>query len=419
MRAVIPILLIIGLLSISVPGQLADGDLIVSQLYSANALGGFTVAVRPSDGLWTTIVPPLNGHFHNWVRMAANNNDLMIAGAETSQMKSGVLANATPGGIITTIARLPGTPPHGFGLDHDGAWIVIGTATAWSVSGSTVTTLYPSPHGIINGLAIDRDPGGATYVLGMAHNSTIVNTGKLYTADRSGFINTLISGVGYPLLGISGVELDAETGNYVISAGKAPPFLTIVAKDGTTLKTISSSTMKGANGVRVCADGTAWVCAVNNLTQVDLRTGAITRSITINIPSPGRFMATAVEIYGSRRLVCKQIGKTVTVDLKSQRPSDSHQPYYIACSFARRPAINLGLPARLCLAADPLFFLSATGQAPGIFKKFQGTTNQSAAATATVAIPAALPRLNVTVFVAGLIMNPGNPTVTNTHWFVL
>jgi hypothetical protein len=45
---------------------------------------------------------------------------------------------------------------------------------------------------------------------------------------------------------------------------------------------------------------------------------------------------------------------------------------------------------------DPLFWWSASGQSPLLFQNFRGTTD-----------------------VAGVILNPAGPTVTNTHWFVL
>jgi hypothetical protein len=142
------------------------------------------------------------------------------------------------------------------------------------------------------------------------------------------------------------------------------------------------------------------------------------------VPSTN-FTPFGLEIYGSRKLVCNQQSKKVTVQLKSHRPGDRGQPYVLACSFNRRPPAPLPclpFPGRELLFldhTDPLFWTSASGLAPHVFQNFQGTTDATGAATAMVNVRAPIPPLNITVFVAGVIVNPTGVTVTNTHWFVL
>jgi len=405
----------------SLGAQPSDGDLIVSQ---GGALGGgFTAAVK-MDGRFTTVGPLVPGRFHNWVRMAEDNTDLVISLVDSSgAFVLGEMARVDPAGKLTTLRMLHTTFVQGFDLDGDGMWILYGPTGTFGLdanNGYALTTFfqgYPSPPG--NDGLIDRDPGGAQYVVGLFVQNISFSIPKLMTGDRRGNLTTLFSSKGDPLLRFSCAELWAETGYYFTCDSNAPE-CHLVRKDGSLATSIS---VPGANAARVNLDGTAWVAAGNLLTRVDLRSGAVVSLVTVRSSAP--FAATGVEVYGSRKLTCTgsgQPGTAVGVRLSSRNPADANRAYVLACSLSRRPALRFGIGDRLTLAPDPLFVLSASGRAPTIFRNFSGTTDAFGNAAATVNIPAAMPSaLNLAVFCGGVILDRRGAvqTVTNVHWFVL
>ena len=94
--------------------------------------------------------------------------------------------------------------------------------------------------------------------------------------------------------------------------------------------------------------------------------------------------------------------------------------YQIACSFARRPAIQMPGGEWLCLnPTDTLFLLTAQNLAATMFRRFAGTLDGNGGASAEIRLPSGIPsNLGVTIFCAAVIYNTsGIVQVTNTHWF--
>ncbi len=233
-------------------------------------------------------------------------------------------------------------------------------------------------------------------------------------------MTTIVSSAGDPLHQLAAVEMWAETGQYLTCDFVAPQ-VHLVNKNGSIATSITAS---GTNGAKINQDGTAWVIGRNVVSRVDLRQSTVTSLLTFT-PGPGKSLSfTGIDVYGSRRLTCRGSGKpgtTVNITLSSRKPADAFKTYILACSFARRPSIDLGIGDRIHLTVDDPFLVSV-GANNSMFARFLGVTGSTGEATAAVNIPSALQaNLGITVFVAGIILDANNlvQTVTNTHWFVL
>ena len=99
---------------------------------------------------------------------------------------------------------------------------------------------------------------------------------------------------------------------------------------------------------------------------------------------------------------------------------DGGKPYVMAASFSTRPGIKLGTRV-IPLAADALF--GASQSLPAVFQGFQGYLNAQGRAVGVIQVPA-LPALKgLSVYVAGVILDPASPfgvgTVTNAAHVML
>jgi hypothetical protein len=401
------VVLILGLAATIGPAQVEDGDLILTLQTPS-----LTLALDPTTGVWSTLAVASSNQAHNYVRMAANNTDLVVCA-------NGAIYRLSPSGQLATAAAAAVINPRGIALDHDGTWIFpsyMGTRSSfWAMDDATgaLSTLYlVSPGDRDTEMAIDRDPAAPPYVIAAYSD-------RLMASDRTGRLGTIAS---IPFWMIHGVELDPASGDY-LTLGLGAPSVGLVSKTG-MVRTLSHS-IPQPSAARFAQDGTAWVTGNGQpptMFRIDMQ-GVI---ITI-VPIAGAATSqrvVGVDVYGSRRLVCQGTGlpgTSVRVRLQSRRPGDGAKAYLLACSLQRRPSLPLPNGEVLNLAPDALFFVSALGYAPAIFDAFQGVTDGLGNATARVHIPAGLPpNLQVTVFVAGVIVGPtGLRTVTNTHWFVL
>jgi len=418
------LLILCALLAAPLAGQVKDGDLIITQMMNTTSTyGGYTMAVNPGTGRWATISPPVPNNIFSWVQMDDDNTNLMVALIETFRFGTGMMMRSDPKGVQTVLGTLNSnlnTSVNGFELDHNGEWILALAGSLWSMQGSTFSTLFIGGiSGTWNEMAIDRDPGAPPFVL---CNFTQLNTKdvKLFSAYRYGVISTLLSSAGDPLYELAGIELWAETGQY-LTCDFMPPQIHLVNKDGSIASSIYAF---GANGAKINQDGTAWVIGRSCVGLIDLRSNAVIRVINF-FPNAGQaFSLTGIDVYGSRFITCMGSGRpgtSVNIRLSSRRPGDAGMSYVLACSLARRPGIGFGGGERLNLALDNLFLVSA-GKNNSLFSKFIGTTDSFGNAGAAVKIPASIPpNTGITVFVGGVIMGTGGKvqTVTNTHWFIL
>jgi len=432
MRFSVTSFLILSLVAIAStsPAQPKEGDLLVSCLVGTpTGRAGRTIVLDPGTKAWTTLATSPVPYHHEIVRMDSNNKDVVFGAVDaTSTVPSNLILLSQ--GRQTTLGVFPGAMC-GSELDHDG-WVLTGFSRSsgylWGLSRNQVTTFVKSPNpAFYNEVLIDREPGASKYVIAIAQNNMTIVNPRLLAANRKGTVTTIYAGMGAPLEGLMALELVNKSGDYLTCGGLGVSACTVsrVTKKGGV--SILQSTIPATNGMRFNQDGTAWVLSQHNMNASLYKIDDSGKVITI-IPVTGfnTAGATGIEVYGSRKLVCNQQGKTVSIRLSSRRPGDANQQYVLACSFNRRPSWSpcLQFPNGEYLfldSQDVLFFLTTQNLLPSIFGNFRGTTDGSGNANATVAIPSGLSGTGVTIFVAGAIFSVqhGVHTVTNTHWFVL
>jgi len=198
---------------------------------------------------------------------------------------------------------------------------------------------------------------------------------------------------------------------HVIDAHALPPVqLGSVDSLGQTLR-----------GVTVTPDGLrAWSAARSDkkLVEVDLsdprkplRTGNV---IWVSGSGPESLVAFGpVHAHG-----VPGVGSAHPIFVSS--PAHPAKAYALAASFGTRPGIPIG-SRTVPLNPDLLFFLSQA--LPTVFKNFAGTLNLRGQAVAVLDIPAAPALRGLSLYVAGLILDPAAPqgigTVTNAEHVVI
>ena len=445
MRKSIPILLILALFAGIAAAQPVNGNLVFSAIQlspTGPITGGFLGFLDPNQpGILTTIAQAPTSFFHNWVRMAPNNTDLVVAQCN-AQVASTHLINVTPGGVTTPLNGMsPVTATiHGFELDHDNQWVACGSVSSLSLlcgithvlSTATVTNFATtllnqySPSSLFNELAIDRDPGAPMYAIAVFHpGSTTVQAPQILGANRSGITSTIVQGIGGPLLGLNAMELHPRSGDY-LTMDILPTDVNRVHKSASPTSLTPVIPLNRPNGAKITQDDHAWIIyggLTPSMLNYDLTGSAVVTFF--QVPLPKNAYLSGIEVYGSQTLVCNQQSpSTVTVNVQSRLQGAGGQQYALAASFARRPGLKLRKGEWLDLdATHSLFFVSALGVWPSVFQNFQGTLNPFGNATARVDLSSLglPPNLGITVFVAGVIFGQkqGLIQVTNTHWFVL
>jgi len=428
-------LLLLAALVASSAAQPANGDLILS-FYQLSTLGtitgGFTAAFPQSNPEnWTTIARAPANHSHNWVRMAPNNTDLVIAQCNGQVWQSN-LVNSDPAGRQYTVSPSLPVRMDGFELDHDDCWIVSGQNRTFhhlfgiqhtGGTGRTFLTVTGITPAFFNEVAIDRDPGGPMYAIGVWNPPSLTaSSPRILHASRGGIVHSL-SWDGNPLLDLLSIELHPRTGHYLTTDGAA---VCLAPKMATKSSVRTLTAFSRPNAARIDQDDTAWIVGWLGSTQTIMRY-CLTKNTVVSLIQlrgmPVRSFATGIEIYGSRTLVCNQSASNVTINVQSRLPGARGKGYALAASFARRQGIPFVRPGEwLHLdTTGPLFLLSALNLLPpSIFQNFRGNLNAFGNATATVNISAPLRGLGIPIFVAGIIYDQnGVIQVTNTHWFVL
>ena len=439
MRQTIVLFLLVILLAPAVAAQPQYGDLVITTGHgAAGNVNGYTGYLNPANpSTLTTLSNAPYGNFHNWVRMAPDNTDLVYTRVTLQTVpNSGALMNLQPSGIRTTIASFSGINTDGYELDHDGQWILSARSPPLSpkpnyvlgvdhTTGATTTFASLFSTTWFNEIAIDRDPGSMPYTLVCCCLSGTSGP-EVLQADRQGHVTTVLAGSVIPAN--TAIELDPRTGDYIIGyIGNGNIIRMTKSGTKTTLTAFSG------NAIKILQDDTAWIAhggwTSRTLLHFDLSTSTVFSLFVSPIPQGWNLMG--LEVYGSRTLVCNQKSpSTVTVNVQSRLPGAEGKQYVLAASLARRPAA----PAK-CLqfangeylfldATDPLFFLSALNLLPGVFQNFQGALdpfgNNPQSLPITVQIPQSLRGAGITVFVAGVIFDQtGVLQVTNSHWFVL
>jgi len=436
MRQTILLPFILGLLTSAGVGQPRYGDIVLSVTDGAYGnQNGYTAYMRPSNpGVLTTLAAAPVGSFHNWVRMAPDNTDLVCAEIVNGIASPSYLVNLQMNGSRNTIATIRSNATDGFELDHDGKWVLSARVVPSNprqnfvlgvdhVSGTVTTFASLTTTTWFNEVCIDRDPGSMPYVA----VACCLNGGsgpEILMADRRRKVTALVSGTS--VADNTAIELHPRTGDYITGNFHPVQFGHILRIDKTGAKT-TLTTFFG-NAIRIMQDDTAWIAngdwGIRTLLKYDLTQNAVLTTISSGIP--WGWNLTGLEVYGSRTLVCNQQSPSmVTVKVQSRHPSAGPGTQYaLAASLARRPGLRFphGEWLDLNTVSCPLFYLTALNLLPDMFRNFRGTLTLQGnnLKTIQVNIPTPLQGTGIPVFVAGVLFNgAGVFQVTNTHWFVL
>ncbi len=421
MRVYVILLLILVVACGTAAAQPKHGDLV----YCCGGSTGYFDPAKPGTFTTLALVPP-NYAFHSGVRMAPDNTDLVVNQVKmsTPSWTADLVALHVKGGQTTIAAGGGGKY---CSLDHDNKWILVGVDRPfyaknhlYSVDHGTgkVVTYWSRPSVTrFESSVIDRDPGTS---LPYAIAAWGTATGpRVLRADRQGKTTVIVNSASpYYVC----AALHPRSGDYLLGIGGPVGPLVRVTKAGVQKTVVSGYPL---NGIKVTQDDFAW-CVTVDLTyaklaalKVDLSKNAVVTLVPTGLSSG---LVAGIDVYGSRTMVCNQQSPgTVTVKVQSRHPQAPGAQYGLAASFARRPGIKFANGEWLDLAADALFYLSALNLAPQVFSGFQGKLDLNGDATAMVAVPPGLPKMDdLAVFVGGIIFK-GNQViqVTNSHWFVL
>lgn len=426
-------------------GQPKEGDLVFTGTVGRfPPTSGYTAYLDPTKpATVTTLASAPSTHSHRFVRMAADNRNLVVGWSSTSGPDT--LAFIKPGGAqVPFQSSLPGHPA-AFELDHDSSWIVTtnirlgspggaymralvrvdahGASSPWQV---IVSHLDPLNTHTFGDLAIDRDPGvAAPYCVSKTQIVPNFSWGEILKVDRSGRVTTFLSVMGKA---VDAIESHPRSGDYVVSycGGDNVAYLVRVNKGG-TFSTILNA-IGQADAARILQDDTVWFAGASNRGQFlhyDLKSNAV----LAQFPASGQPHITGLEVYGSRRLHCYQRPSSIPgtwagVDVHSRNPAAAGASYILAASPARRPGMILPNGEWLDLdMTHPLFLATALNLLPRTFVNFRGTLDPQGNNTRPIRVnfPPGLPKLgDMAIFVAGVIYKGSTVIqVTNTHWFVL
>lgn len=438
MRILIPALVLL-LIAPLAAAQPQDGDVVLTFAHDYNSLfdQGRVMYFNPANPtvLATLAVNSLPSYFHNGVRMAPGNLDLVVC-EQREDFLASQLVQITPTGVRSTIVQLA-HDLEGFELDGDDTWIAAGSTALFGVDHTTgqVTSFFTAPTTLfLSDLAIVRE-NIYPYAVGNFTVSSLLAP-KVLGASRAGLLGTLVATTGNPLAQLSSLETDPRRGDLITTDFDGPPWEpngTEVSRVTLNGQVSSLHALWGANAARIDQSDTAWVVgfigSVSSLENAVVRLDLATRTVlTIHqfpqVPA-SQWSISGIEIYGSRVLTCNGVGgpqATIQVNVHSQHVAAPGASYVIACSTARRP--NIVMPNGEWLLLDvtsPLFLLTAQNQVPTVFRRFVGTLDGAGGAQAEIRLPGGIPNnLGVTIFCAAVIYDAtGVIQVSNTHWFEL
>ncbi|MBN2490135.1 MAG: hypothetical protein JXQ29_04735 [Planctomycetes bacterium] len=418
--------------------QPGDGFLLLTLLDNQSFNAGAIVYLDPHNPaavstLATNVTP---GAFHNFVRMAPGNVDMVAA--EASLTGASLLRFDPAGGAATIAATLVGAT-NGFELDGDDTWILANEPT--SLVGvrhgdGRLSSFLLSAPGTFNEVAILRE-GGVHYAVGVYTQSTVAAP-KILGADRSGTITTLLA-TATVLNRLSGIEVDPRTGDLLTTDFDGPSSVPPEPGGGVEFNRVHPGgavtplcAFAAANALKVAQDNTAWVAGFvtsptveNAVLHYDLAHGAVITILALPAIPSSRWSISSLELYGSQALTARGQGgpgAVIAIDLKSHRKNAAGAFYRVALSFGRRPGLQLANGEWLHLhLSNDLFVVTVLNRVPGICQGFAGVLDAGGAAQASVHLPASFPRhLGLTVFAAAVFLSATEVVqVTNTHWFEL
>lgn len=403
----------IVLLALLLPGraprlaaQPVVGDLLIADATTATA---GRILRRDAAGSFSTLVTFRNA-FPNWITMADDNATIAATLVDGTTYASGLLARATPGGVVTTIVAHSASLSFGNGHAFEGDGSVItahngGVLSRYDAALQSLTPIGFAPS-LLNNLASIRSTGDYALV---SFGSSMPFPGSLTTFDpRRGRLTTLLGAS--PLISRpSDVAYDVATDELLIARFDAPGVLRFNATTR-ALTTVWSGA--NANTVVPTARRTFLVLDGANVHEI---TGSGVVQRTVALPN---LQPTSVAEWGDRGIFLAGVpmaGSAIAIRVQSPRPSDANKAYLLGASLRLRPAIGTFGGETLYLAIDDILVASTLGTLPQVFQNFAGVLDGNARATATLVLP---PQIgtgwNLPVHVGGVVLDPNAPTGVTT-----
>jgi len=416
------------------PAQLVPGDLIITWVdtdaSSPTANLGFTYQVNPNTNAVTTLlVPSQTVGSGNWVQMAPNNRDVVVA-YQLSTGVGGLYTVDQTGGVASSISLTWRTDGFRFLDDGGMSWSVINTGNAYTnrlirtdQNVMNLTTLYGNASTVTipaTSLSHVEVEDNGTFA---ATNQSTTGTGGITVVDiATETVTASVSGLNL----VNTVEFNATTGKLYATEFAAPGNTaaqvgSLYEFDPNTLALstlISVSTVTDRlNWLEATRDGNLLLGARHKVFKYDLNSNSITQTWTFEV---NRLKAiTGGTVYGAQPLSVDTSGGTapgssVPINLNFPQNNAPTAAYFLAASLNMRPGLPIGSDVlNLNAAGDPIFFPSATGLLPTVFQNFQGQLDGGGAATASLNIPNIAGLLNIRVFIGGVALIGGTPVVTN------
>jgi hypothetical protein len=400
--------------------QPVSGDLVVADSYN-RTLG--RVYSRAPAGQLTTIYSGFSGFFPNWISMAADNVQMYVPFVDANTYTSGLLSHISPNGLLALLRNIGqdirfsnGQEPYstsGFiNAGNQGALFLFDPTT---LNLTTLTSLPPA----LNEVAVDRQNGG---ILGAIYAPTVPSlVGSLLEFDVGTSSITTLLNTSLAISRPTGLVFDPATGDYILARIDAPGLIRI---DRTTLGITTLWTGSPASALALSPRNTFYMATRTDVREFD-GSGTIVNTFTF----PVQIELMGVAEYADRRVSVSGTpvpGGTVTIDVMPGKPSDAGRSYALAMSLSTYPDAVGPFPNGevMNLAADPLFFVTASDALPTIFVNFRGVLDSQARAQAQINIPVTTPStLNLPLNVGGIVIDPSVPgsvsTVLTSVTFVL
>jgi hypothetical protein len=369
------------------------------------SLNGYLLTMGPLGGGVNTLVSLPSPGFGDCMAVAGNNTDVLggLSQDVAAPIPPSPIVSVTPAGAVTTLAVAPAAT-RGLAPDQDGTYLAavtdgasLGLLQRLDPALGSLTTLISFGTPLPSGVGLDGDNGDY-----LVTRSDAPPGGSLLRVDRATLaVSTIATGLGR----LTSVAFEPATGTFVVTRLDAPGCLRV-----TRTGVVSTIRLAPYDAVVVDEIYGSLVLAGGSLVEQVRPSG----SVLISQSLPGLDLK-AAEIPGRRRVSGSgpfTAGQTYTVQF-----SFPHLPgaFYLAMmSLALRPGIALPGGLVLNLAPDALL-LASIGGIPGITTGFAGALDGSGRATGSITLPPGFPP-GIRIFVSAVAsqtfptnLDPANP----------
>lgn len=436
------------------------GDLIVSG-YSMKPAYRAVFTVDPANQKVQTLHMHTQGSLlrevNQWVGMMDDNRDLALL-TYAQQADEGLLYRISPGGMSTLLGRIKAPQMNdatGAVWDPEGRLLIASGRSVYRYDPLTpgpVTPVFhfpasPTAQPLFQGVAVAPGPTGHFnvnyYLLNALPFTGTPNLAPPYLYRFDPTTRTFTSLVVNPALRTA-TSLSYQHGTpkpsrkrFLLTRGAAGSgpgdLLTVDFRSGAISTLLTPIPVILPSAHKATQRNTAWVVGstpsptpYSQAVEIDLTSGRIVK--TVRIQAPPAFQATGIEEYGTNMLQTRGraflCDAPLTLDLQTQDPSLAGKKYLLALSFETSPPIQLtvgGSPVNLNLAADPLLWTSLFSPSVIGLSSSAGTLDASGNASATLSLPASIPKTNGLTLYAAWIVYEGSTIyrVSEAELFVL